>query len=111
MAASAKTVKAAFTHAEGSEPDTRQTGLRMRTVPNGKVTVTVKRTAGTAAGKLTVYKTDSEEANNIKLDAKTWSDESTRVVDEADANFAFIVLEAEFTDTNFGQIEVSITTG
>lgn len=109
MPASSKTFKAAFSHSEGEEPCSRQYGLRIRSLANGKITVSVKRTAGTAAGKLTVYKTNSEEAQNIKLDSKSWSDSSTKIVDEADASFSFIVLEAEFTDNKFGQIEVEIT--
>lgn len=110
MSASEKTIKAAFTHVDGEPPAKREYGVRLRTIPNGKVSVRVKRTAGTAAGKLTVYKTDSQEASNSKLDSKSWGDESTRVVDETPVSFTFLVLEAEFTDSNFGQVEVSITT-
>lgn len=109
MSAASKVIKAAFTHGEGEQPGKREYGLRIRQIPNGKVSVSVKRTAGTGNGSLTVFKTESKEDSNIQLDSKDWSDESIKIIDEADASFAFLVLEAEFTDTNFSQIEVSVT--
>lgn len=104
MPSAPNSVKAALSHAEGEAPSERSAQIRVRP---GKTTVSVKR-LGTAAGKLTVYKTNDGESRS-KVDSKSWGDDSTDVVKEVTIETAFLVLVAEFTDSNFGQVEVTIT--
>lgn len=107
MPAAVNSVKAALNHAEGEVSGERSCKIRVRP---GRITVSMKR-LGTASGKLTVYKSDSgEESDRTKLDSKSFNDDSVDVVKETTITSPFIFLVADFSDTNFGQVEVTITT-
>lgn len=104
----ARIIKTAFNHEEGSSPRKYEHGLRI--IKNGNLSVSVKRTAGTAEGTLRLSKSDSPESANIEIGSASWGNESVRVIDDIEASFNFLVIEANFTDSNFGQLEISITT-
>lgn len=103
-----KVIKTAFNHAEGTAPRKYEQGLRI--VKKGKISVSVKRTAGTAVGTLKLFKTDSPEDVNVELGSTSWGDESVTILNDVDTAFEFLAIEAEFIDNQFGQVEVSITT-
>lgn len=105
---SAPTSRAIFVHGEGEPAEERLYKIRMR---GGKAKVSVQRTAGTAAGRLTVYRSDEAGVGKTRIDSKTWSNESADVISDLSVSFPFIFLGAEFSDSDFGQVEVLIQNG
>lgn len=106
MPAASHSTRAVFTHGEGESTGERFYKIRIR---SGKVSVSVKRSAGTATGKLTVYRSNGDEADRSRLESKTWGDTSSDVVADTAVTSPFIVLGADFTSSDFGQVEVLIS--
>lgn len=108
MPSSNKVVKSAFTHGEGEEPGKREYGIRLRNT-SGKVSISVRRTAGSAEGTLTVFETDTTSGENkTRLNGKSWGNESTDIANDVTISSKFLILEADFKDDKFGQVEVEI---
>lgn len=92
--------RAVITHDEGEASGSRffKVGLRA-----GRLAVAVKRSAGTALGRLTIYRPDGSPVGSAK-----WGRKAALVADVSDS-LPYFILGAEFTDSGFGQVEVVIS--
>ena len=68
-----------------------------------------RKTSGDAAGKVTLYSSmENSDANQKKIDSKSWGDSEVTITSDAKADFFFLFVEAEFTSGE-GQVEVEVT--
>lgn len=102
-----------FVHEDGAEPEVKTRIVKMMQARmGGKVTIKQKLAEGTGLGSLWIgsSRIHNPESNNVNLILEnfSWTNDSTIVLDNSLVNYPFLVISANFADTQAAKVEVEV---